>query len=352
MARQTAAQLKEVIQKQDTSIEWLHERLAELELHLENLGWDRLSSTNRWEFTRMFLTRITSFSRLMFLKNPLIRRSVEVKRLYVWALGCQIKAEDPDVDKVVQDFLSDERNKPVIGTVSALGLLEQELQTTGNLFIVMFVNRSNGAVRVRTIDVDEIVDIRSNPEDSKEPWFYRRQFVDGNNESREVWLPDWRYNPVSKKRSIDNIPVNWDMPVYHIKTGGLINMRWGIPETYSALDWALAYKTFLEDWSTIMRAYARLAMQISGMKGSKQKAAAKSKLGTTVTSSSALDETNPPPNVASWMLTSPGVEVRAIKTAGATTSAEEGRPLCRIPSSGMWTSATSPRRRPSTGLRS
>jgi hypothetical protein len=334
MPRKPAA--KEVYTRQlEESLAFFQERLAELEIAAEASGWMRLTlESGKWEFERSFLDRIIALSRLMYLKNPLIKRSVEVQRQYVWSLGCVVKSEDGDVQGVIDSFLFDQRNECVIGSAVARESLETELAVTGNLFFVFFVDRVKGKVRIRTIDVDQIGDIRCNPEDAQEPWFYFRSHVTASGQSLQEWIPDWRYDPRKRVGSVDNYPVNWDMSVFHVKVGGLRNMKFGVPETYAALDWAYAYKTFLEDWATIMRAYSRMAMQISGMKG-KNLGAAKSKLGTSVTSSSSLTETNPPNVTAAWFLSSGGVDIRAVKTAGSTTSAEEGRPLRLMVAAGV-----------------
>jgi hypothetical protein len=117
--------------------------------------------------------------------------------------------------------------------------------------------------------------------------------------------------------------VVWDAPVYHVKVGGLSDMRFGVPETYSALDWARAYKEFLEDWATIVRAYSRFAFQMTTKGGKKGLAAAKAKLGTTI--GTGARETNPPPNAGSILAVPDGQKLDPIRTAGATTKAEDGR---------------------------
>jgi len=108
-----------------------------------------------------------------------------------------------------------------------------------------------------------------------------------------------------------------------VKVGGLSDMRFGVPEVYSALDWARAYKEFLEDWATIVRAYSRFAFKVTTPGGRKGIAAAKSRLTTTLTSGST--ETNPPPIAGSTFVAGAGVDLSPIRTAGATTSADDGR---------------------------
>jgi hypothetical protein len=112
--------------------------------------------------------------------------------------------------------------------------------------------------------------------------------------------------------------------MHHVKVGGFRHMRFGIPETYSGLDWARAYKEFLEDWSTIVRSYARFAWKRTTKGGKGAVAEAKRKLGTTV--STGGRETNPLGTAATAIMTE-GNDLAPIRTAGATTSADDARRL-------------------------
>jgi hypothetical protein len=103
-------------------------------------------------------------------------------------------------------------------------------------------------------------------------------------------------------------------------------MKFGVPEVYAALDWAKAYKSFLEDWATIVRAYSRFAWNVTTKGGKAGIAAAKTKLSTTLSAASGQD-TNPPPVTGASFIGTEGVGIQPIRTAGATTSAEDGRRL-------------------------
>jgi hypothetical protein len=105
--------------------------------------------------------------------------------------------------------------------------------------------------------------------------------------------------------------------------GGTSDMRFGVPEVYAALDWARAYKSFLEDVATIMRALSRFAGKVSTPGGKKGVAAAKSKLQTT--SSLSNLETNPPPTVGSVFVGSEGTDFTPMQVRGASISPEDGR---------------------------
>ena len=308
--------------------------LAELELALEDVGWREMTVQTAWNFRRQALRRLIGISRIMYLINPLIRRAVIVQRLYVWAMGVTVRADDPDVNEVLQDFFQDPKNQSVIG--DAWGEREEQQRVDGNTFLVFYLNRVNGTSRVRICPVEQIEDIICNPEDYNEPWFYHKNYgqtsadgviVDMPPDIEPGYIPDINFNPAIKMPFAPNgARIYWDRRILHIKTGGLPQMKFGVPELYSALGWALAYKKILENFATILAAYARYAMKITGNTGKKGVAATKAKLNTSIAPGN-LQETNPTANTASWFLSSGGMDAQPIKTANSTTGPDEARAL-------------------------
>ena len=306
--------------------EFLVERLAELELAIEDRGWMRLDGFgDNKEFSREKLRTISYQARLFYLKNPLINRGVNAQTHYVFGQGVNIGAEDEEVNEIVQRFLDDSRNQAELTNHQAMEMKERELQIMGNLFFIFFTDTKTGTVTVRTIPADEVEEIVCNPEDAKSPWLYKRMWTQKGSSQEIQYYPDWRFAPKSRAdgtRLAAGKAVNWDTPVYHVKVGGLADMKFGVSEVYSALDWAKAYKEFLEDWATLTRAYSRFSHRMS-LPTKSDLAAAKSRLNTTMGSSSG--ETNPPPLVGSMALTTPGVEISPMRIGGANVSAEDGR---------------------------
>lgn len=318
--------LREVTQRQGNDLMLMQESLTRLEQTLYDESWRRLSMEADQEFSRPGLNEIIKLSRLMKLKNPVIGRGVSVQRLYVWAQGVSITARNEQINEVVQSFLDDERNRAELTSHQARGEKEEALQTDGNLFFCFFVNQQTGRVRVRTIPPEEVAEIICNPEDRREPWFYKRSWsqakLDGTQETKTAYYPDWRYLPKSRT-SPQGWNVMWDKPVYHVAVNRM--GRWGIPEVYAALDWALAYKSFLENLASVWQALARWAMKLT-VKGAKSGiAAAKAKLSTTLTGNSG--ETNPPPLAGSTFIAGEGTDLQPFKTSGATMNADDGRRL-------------------------
>lgn len=316
------------------NLELLQEQLAELEMALFNEGWARVGQQYEREFSREGLGQIAYLARLMYLKNPLIRRSVDVQAYYMFGQGVNVSHQDEGAQAVIRAFMDDAGNRESLTSNQAMLAQERMLQLQGNLFIVFFADLVGGRVRARTIGLDQITEIVTDPEDAATPWYYKRQWTQTGIdmatgtptvEQRTAWYPDWRYRPSARPASIGGHQVQWDAPVLHVRTGGMSDMLFGVPEVYAQLDWAKAYKEFLEDWATLTRSYSRFAHKLSVPGGARGVAAAKSKLGTTYASSSGDGETNPPPVVGSTFIAGQGVDLQPMRIGGANVSAEDGR---------------------------
>jgi len=324
------AALREQVRQQSANLDLLSEAdvATERMLALEDVGWNRLGAEGGIELPRGDLAKVINRSRLMFLRSPLINRAVNVQSSYVWGQGINVTATDPDVNDLLQVFLDDPKNQAELTSHQARVLKEVDLQVLGNIFFCFFVDQATGAVTVRTIPVGELQDIITNPEDARDPWYYKRTWTQrdlaGGYQPRTAYYPDWRLTPdEARSRAIFRDGEIVDTPVYHVKIGGLSDMRFGLPETYQALDWARAYKEFLEDRATIARALSRFAWRMTSPGGASKVAAAKAKLGSTLGSTST--ETNPPALVGSAFIGSPGVTMDPIRLAGATIHPDEGR---------------------------
>lgn len=334
--------LKEIAAERDRlggGVTMLQERLLELEMALEADNWmpwgDRSDGA---EFSREGLATLVRLARLYYLKNPLIRRAVEVSALYVWGQDLTVRARNPEVDAVVQAFW--DANKRALTGQQASRMLEVELKVTGNVFLALFPSATDGAVKVRTVPVEEIREVIRNPEDRLEPWYYRRVWmqpsVDGRTAERmEALYPDWRYRPAEKPAVIGTTPVIWDASLCHVKVGGFQHWAFGVPETYAAQDWARAYKESLEDDSTRSRALARFALILSTPGGKRGVAAAKSKLGTTYAQSDLAGDTNPPPLAGSTFIGGENVDLKAMSVGGAMPPADHSRPLRVMTAAGV-----------------
>jgi hypothetical protein len=320
--RENVSRLVGAIQAERDSYLILKERLAELELAQEDVGWLKLGGGSGQEFSRDALTKICYQARLYWLKNPLVKRAVNTQTQYVFGRGINISAPDPLVEKVVNDFWNAPQNKVELTSHQAMTIKETELQIEGNLFFVLFTNGSNGRVTIRSIPFSEIVAVESDPDDRKTPWYYKRCWTGPDMKPREAYYPDWRNERPEK--TYKNLEVKEER-VYHVKVNCLSDMTFGVSEVYAACDWARAYKEFLENWATIVKSLARFAW----------KAVAPADVGETI--KGVLEDndmlTNPSPVAGSAAILTPGVDFQPIRTSGATTSAADGQQIIHMVSS-------------------
>lgn len=317
-------------------VELYESRIGQLELQLQEQGWMKLDEGAGREFSREALGKIVDLARVNYLKNPLINRAVEIGALYVWGQDISVSAGDEAVQAVVDRFWKD--NRRVLTGQQASRLLEVELEVTGNLFLALFPEQITGQVRVRTVPMEEIREIVTNPDDRYEPWYYKRTWtqrpVDGGAPKEMTALyPDWQYQPSTKPESVGKHKVHWDAPVLHVKAGAFPHWTWGVSEVYAALDWARAYKQLLEDDATRSRALARFAWSLSTKGGAGGIAAAKAKIGTTLGANGG--ETNPPPVAGSAFIAGDGVSLDPIRIAGATLPPDHSTPARQMASAAL-----------------
>ena len=305
---------------------------GDIELALQNVEWRREINLSWLEFSRWGIQQIILISRLYYIKNPIVRRLIDVCSIYVFGRGVEISSSDPDADAELKDFF--DRNQKVFGQV---GLVDAEKRKyyDGNLFWALFSDKTaSGKTTVRSIDATEIMDIITDPDDTDQPWYYRRVWVarkfDVNTgqiatEHQECYHPALNFLPKEQPAQINNQPVKWDVPVYHRKDGAVAKWNFGCPKIYPAIDWAKASRRFLEACATVKQALATFAMTITTKGGQQAIEGLKQQLATTVGPSAALWDTNPAPVNASTFVSGPGTELQFMNQSGKGGDPEEVR---------------------------
>lgn len=305
----------------------LEERLVELELALDSEGWDALGVDGDRALSRDAIVRIARLCRLNAIKNPLIRRAVKARTAYTFGEGVTESVPGDDAAQAwLADHQDDRGNRRSFFSHTAAVELDRDLQCDGNVFIVLFTDPASGRVRVRPVALTEVTDIIFDPNDRAHPWYYRREtwtsVVDFGSGRvvpvRQVeWHPALWHEPVPADRPdrIGGHQVRWDAPIVHMAADSSSEQVWGIPELFAALDWAKAYKTFLEDWATLVRSLSRFAFKLTAP-GRKQAAARAGLAGPTGGPVAGSDAVLPA-----------GYNLEAIPKTGATVAADDGRQL-------------------------
>jgi len=313
------------------------ERLWELELALEDRGWVREVTQAALEFSRLGVQQLIKICRVYAIKNPLIKRTAEICMLYVFGRGFEVRSEDDAENDCIQDFLK--LNDGVLGHVAAANL-ETSIQTDGTLYFGCDT-LPDGTVKLTMIEPLEVMDIICKATDKSTPLYFYRNWVQEDFDPltgaksatpMKCWYPSVEATMDPKTELppagtvINGAPLNVNMPVLRVKVGSPRFWRWGLPPIYACIDWARAYKDFLEDWATVQRALARFALMVETKGGPGAIAAYNALFNTTFADSGGTQiERNPPPNVASAHVSGPGNQIQPFKTANAQTSPEQAR---------------------------
>lgn len=226
--------------------------------------------------SRGLLTEVTRLTRTASIMNPLLRRAMSLRCAYIWGSGVSITAtaqggDGQDVNAVVQAFLDTPGNQLVEDLVDQVN--ERALGTDGNVFLAHFTDPRTGAVSVRRLPWEQVSEIITNPEDSSEPWYYRRDWsvtvIDQNTgrmrtEVRRAYYPDLGYRPAIRPKQLAwqearSWPVFWDAPVLHMAVNRLDGWTFGTGDLLAAVDWARAYSIFLEDWAKLVKSLSTFA---------------------------------------------------------------------------------------------
>lgn len=314
------------------------EDVAHLERGLYEPGWVAALTTLQVQFTAEGLRQLRAICVLYAIKNPLIKRGLALRAAYVWARGITINARsdgaksasEQDVQAVIAAFLSNAGNKESFTGSQARAEIEfGGFGTAGEIYLALFTLPTTGTVQVRRFSADEIENILSNPQDQTQPWYYYRCYyvADGHGgySVQYAYYPALNYRPDFRPTSIGGVPVRWDAPVLHVAVNRPDMWRRGIPDAYAAVDWAKAYKIFLEDWATLMRALAQYAYQTNVPPD--KVASMRRKLARPVEGKTGEEAA---PRAGRTAVLPPEVALQAVSKTGATFDSESGRPLAAM----------------------
>ncbi|WP_210651334.1 hypothetical protein [Nocardioides sp. SYSU D00065] len=332
----------------------LRENLADLQLALEDKGWDQISSAVQRDFSPEARKALARICRHMAIANPLLKRGMQIRIGYVWGQGVQVRAraageeQAQDVNAVVQGFL--DANKTTFSGDEAHDQLERGAATEGNVYIACFTSPMTGAVRIRTALADEVVDVITNPDDRDEPWYYVREVPQRivekgyqrgatrtRNQIARVAHPALGYRPQVRPQTLDGMPIRWDAPIKHVKVNPVAGWRFGIPDVYASLAWARAYKDFLVDWAQLTHSLSLIAWQATGGTTSKAQKVAQGIAAANGGNGPGVGGIPPigGGQAGQAAVGTPDVRLEAVSKSGATIDADSGKPLAGMAAAGL-----------------
>ncbi len=260
--------------------------LAELEETILNLrslaelqepGWTPLSSGGSEDLVASQIDRAqtNAQARWYYYNDPSAQQAVLLHNAYTFARGVSFKAKDPDVQKWLERFWNNQRNRNHISRAKAQWELNRERQLDGELYFVFYVSTLTGRVTVRTFDPGEITQIVCAPGDPTFPIYFQRtyqprifnfttgKYVDG--EKKVEYYPDFRN--AGPHPGVVQWPANTEICVMHVCTNPLAGR--GLSHLATAIPWIKAFKGFMEDRATLTLALATFAFK-QKVKGNRQ----------------------------------------------------------------------------------
>jgi hypothetical protein len=302
------------------------------ELLLQNVNWQREINYSWLEFTRWGIQQIILICRLYYIKNPIVRRLVDVCAQYVFARGFDCTTNDDTANEVIKDFFT--RNQKVIGHV-ALMESEKSKDRDGNLFWALFTAPGTGLCNIRMIDATEIQDVWCDPDDADIPQYYQRIWTERQHDvetgqqatvSRQAWYPALNYEPSEKPPQINGHDVMWNSPVYHRKVGQVGKWLFGCPRIYPMLDWAKEGRRFLEACASVRQSLSQYAFLITTKGGQQGIEGIKQQMQTQVGPGAPIWDPNPPAIAGATWVSGPGTTLAPLKgVQGATFSPDDVR---------------------------
>jgi hypothetical protein len=315
-------------------------------------GWRAFTVLSQQEFSPEGMRQVRAVCRLMSLANPLIKRGLNLRSVYVWGQGCEIVARadgkaktdggkpQQDVRQVISAFIADPANQRGVFGAQARDEMEHALGTDGEVYVALFTRPASGWVQARTIIADQISEIITDPDDAATPWYYRRVWTrnvyndHGHLEqtSEELLYPDVDYKPRTRPATFAGVKIRWDAPVVAVQVNRPIGWLRGVPDAYASINWARAYKEFLEQWSGLMKSLARFAWKLTA--DGKNRTQAKTALAAAAAGNTST-EAGQRNDIGAIAMTPPNAGLEAIPKTGATIDAESGRPLAMQVAAGL-----------------
>lgn len=244
-------------------------------LSAEDLGWNKIGSVN--DLTQITLTEAKQVSARLhgyMESNPLLARGREVRASYLFSSKYEIGTEGAEskitsqqtnvIDKIV--------NQNAVFSMEALERLESERYSAGQVFVLY----DRSAKRFQHVSFQEIGDIIYNPDDASEVWYVRREWTstvireDGSvgQVNNKFYYPSSTYDGGDRgfASKINNIQVDDTKRMIvdrvNVQAGGNL----GIPDSFAAAPWALAYSAYLSDGSKVLAALAEWAWLVKPKK--------------------------------------------------------------------------------------
>lgn len=263
----------EFLREQNTDLmNMLRESLASRLIGLEDIGWTTLVGKGSEEDSGLTLDELHDLSERLrdeAATNPLHVRGAQLRHAYVFGRGMYLT----NLGDKVEAAVNNPYNLQALFSVQAYATNNLALFTDGNLFVL------RDADNVLTIvPLSQITDVALDPNDNAKIRYLKREWTSGG-KAKAIWYPLARFKNSrvgrGKRRSQTGgiqksftqngktVPVSQDTVIYHQATKRQSGWTFGVPDSLAAVVWSVAYKEYLADNATLVKALSQLAWKVT-----------------------------------------------------------------------------------------
>lgn len=317
----------------------LQEDFLKISDAFDNAGWAPLNEQEAAEIPLATVKKVAKIARALNAMNPFVKRGVNARISYIWGKGVSFDGIDSIEDEIL-------KNRAKLFTPQAYEELERVLATDGNAFSALPISESDDTLTAFRISLDQIEGAVSNPLDTEEIWYYKREYAvtktnsnTGQTRTDSVvkYYASLGYYSKLKKQG-KNLPKKWNnvgveqnYVIQHTTVNKQVGWRWGVADIMPVIFWAKAYKEYLEDNAMLVKAYSRLAWQVKVSSQAGAQAAA-----TQVMSAPTRDPmTGEVRNVGGTNISGGGTELSPVAATGSTVDFSKGSPLASAIAAGL-----------------
>jgi hypothetical protein len=243
--------------------------------------WVRTSGANTPQFrymTKEIIDMYADIANFMAMYNPLIKRIVEVKTQFTFAMNCGITSEKLQTE--IDTILTDPLNKMAFFGPLAIGDSDGAAQKDGNIFFAIWKAAAGRPAAVRAWSSYEFRDVVLDSEDSARPLFYLRSWTGTDGKERKRAYPslflkkdEMRDRKTALSYLGSSYEVDQEIVVYHMSSRKGIRQKFAPSELVAACRWAKPHEKFIEDFHAIASAYRKYSHMMT-TKGSAAQASA------------------------------------------------------------------------------
>lgn len=304
------------LEKSNQERQSLEERVSDLALRLDAIGWEPLQG---WDpdgggLSLDALKRTSEMLQDMVATASLMKRAAELRHGYVFGRGISYTNAKPRHQAIMDKPF----NKKALFSMPAYEELMKWRLTDGNIFVL----RDKTTGDAYRIPLKEITGYVADPMSSERVWYLQRTYnktVDGRTNKVTEWYPTSDYEGTVAS-SIDSgngkaVTVNKKYQMVFFAFNRQPGFTFGVPDGYAAITWAKAYGEYLKNNSKLVKAYAQIAW----------KASTKSASGGNNVAAQISQ-----PGVAGTATMGPTSDLTPMPRAGSDVNFENGRPLASM----------------------